>query len=96
MPACPSNCICPTRGLESAAATRKLFPGIAEAGLSGGAIWYDYQTRHPDRLTWLVAAAADRRGAQLMNYARAIGPKRAGTAIVRDELSDVKWTSKPR
>ncbi|MGE3345335.1 MAG: FAD-dependent oxidoreductase, partial [Vicinamibacterales bacterium] len=44
----------PKGRLESAAATKRLFPGISEAGLSGGAIWYDYQTIHPDRLTWCV------------------------------------------
>ena len=58
---------------ESAAATRRLFPGIAESGLSGGAIWYDYQTVHPDRLTWCVALAATAHGAVLGNYVEVTG-----------------------
>jgi glycerol-3-phosphate dehydrogenase len=81
----------PRTRLESAAATRRLFPGIAERGLSGGAVWYDYQTRHPDRLTWLVGLAAQRAGATLVNYTRAVAPVRGpgggiGGARVRDEL----------
>ena len=71
----------PRTRLESAAATRRLFPGIPEAGLSGGAIWYDYQTRHPDRLTWLVAVAAERAGATLATYTRVAGPLRSGARI---------------
>lgn len=59
----------PKGRLESRAATRRLFPGVAEAGLSGGAIWYDYQTLHPDRLTWTVTLAAIRAGVTLATYA---------------------------
>ena len=59
------SCTCRRARLESAAATRRLFPGVADGRPTGGAIWYDYQTRHPDRLTWTVAlaAAAGRRAA---------------------------------
>ncbi len=67
----------PNGRLESAAATRRLFPGIVETRLSGGAIWYDYQTIHPDRLTWCVAMAAAAQGAVLCNYMEA-------TALLRD------------
>src|SRR5215467_5833070 len=48
----------PKTRLESAATTRRLSAGIVEQHLTGGAIWYDYQTRYPDRLTWTVALAA--------------------------------------
>lgn len=67
----------PKGRLESAAATKRLFQGITERGLSGGAIWYDYQTVHPDRLTFCVALAADVSGAALGNYVEA-------TALVKD------------
>jgi glycerol-3-phosphate dehydrogenase len=81
----------PKTRLESRAATRRLFPGIAESGLTGGAIWYDYQTRHPDRLTWLVARAAEQAGATLVNYTCVLGPIRDsdGRVVgvkVRDEI----------
>jgi glycerol-3-phosphate dehydrogenase len=71
----------PRTRMESRAATRKLFPRIAEAGLTGGAIWYDYQTTHPDRLTWLVAQAATNAGATLVNYMRAATPLRASGRV---------------
>jgi glycerol-3-phosphate dehydrogenase len=61
----------PKTRLESAATTRRLSAGITEDGLTGGAIWYDYQTRHPDRLSWTVALAAEQAGARLVNYVEA-------------------------
>ena len=77
----------PKAKLESAAATRRLFPGVNERGLSGGAVWYDYQIRYPDRLIWTVALAAREAGAQLMNYVEAVGPAGQGGIRVRDVLS---------
>lgn len=81
----------PRARLESAAATRRLFPGVAERGLTGGAVWYDYQLTHPDRLTWTVALAARQAGAELHNYVEAVGPLesrgRPGGARVRDRLT---------
>ena len=83
----------PNGRVESAAATRRLFPGVHEPGLSGGAIWYDYQTVHPDRLTYLVALAAHQAGATLATYVEAVAPRRDGSrvtgAIVRDALTGV-------
>ncbi|HUL72545.1 MAG TPA: FAD-dependent oxidoreductase [Vicinamibacterales bacterium] len=78
----------PRARLESAAATRRLFPGIADTSLTGGAIWYDYQTRHPDRLTWTVALAAQQAGATLANYVSAVRPIRAGGRIVGCDVQD--------
>ena len=81
----------PKGRMESAAATRRLFRGINEPGLSGGAIWYDYQTVHPDRLTWCVALAAADAGAQLVNYTDAVALHRDGGRVtgvdVRDTLN---------
>ncbi|MEZ5318611.1 MAG: FAD-dependent oxidoreductase [Vicinamibacterales bacterium] len=81
----------PRARLESAAATRRLFPGIDGQRLAGGAVWYDYQAKHPDRLTWTVALAARDAGAVLANHARAVAPLREGAAVagarVRDELT---------
>jgi glycerol-3-phosphate dehydrogenase len=80
----------PRARLESRATTRALFPGIRDQGLSGGAVWYDYQTRHPERLTWCVALAAAGSGATLVNHAEAIAPRRANGRFagctVRDRL----------
>jgi glycerol-3-phosphate dehydrogenase len=82
----------PKGRLESAAATKRLFPGVATNGLTGGAIWYDYQTRHPDRLTWTVALAAQQAGARIVNYMTAIKPiasssGRVTGAEVHDEIT---------
>ena len=72
------------------------FPASTQTGLTGGAIWYDYQTLHPDRLTWTVALAAERAGATLVNYVSAIGPARSNGRIagaeVRDELTGATHT----
>ncbi|HYT77113.1 MAG TPA: FAD-dependent oxidoreductase, partial [Vicinamibacterales bacterium] len=40
----------PPPRLTSRAATLKLFPGIQQQGLTGGANWYDYQIVHSNRL----------------------------------------------
>jgi glycerol-3-phosphate dehydrogenase len=81
----------PKARLESAAATRRLFPGVGEGGLSGGAIWYDYQTVHPDRLAWTVALAAADQGVRLANHTEAIAPIRESGRLagmrVRDGLT---------
>jgi glycerol-3-phosphate dehydrogenase len=81
----------PNGRLESRATTRRLFPGIAEARLSGGAMWYDYQTIHPDRLTWCVAMAAAANGAVLCNYVEATGWMKDGPGVngvsARDPLT---------
>lgn len=79
----------PNAKLESASATRSLFRGVAAKGLSGGAVWYDYQTVHPDRLTWAVAQAARHAGATLVNHVEAIGPLRDGARIAGARVRDL-------
>jgi glycerol-3-phosphate dehydrogenase len=81
----------PPARLVSKAATLKLFPGVRQDGLTGGAMWYDYQIVETDRLAIAVAAAADAHGARLANYVEAVEPIRAAGAIrgmrVRDVLT---------
>jgi glycerol-3-phosphate dehydrogenase len=79
----------PAARLTSKAATLKLFPGVAEPGLTGGAMWYDYQIVETDRLSIAVAAAADASGARLANYAEALEPLRNGAAIAGMRVRDV-------
>ena len=79
----------PKAKLESAAATRRLFQGIAEKGLSGGAVWYDYQIKHPDRLNWTVVLAAVEAGAKLANYMEATGPLRDGQRVAGARVRDL-------
>lgn len=81
----------PAPRLISRAATLRLFPGIREPGLTGGAQWYDYQIVESDRLTLAFAEAATRAGARLANHAEAVAALRDGGRIagmeVRDRLS---------
>ena len=81
----------PACRLESLALTRRMFPAIPEAGLTGGAIWYDYQTTHPDRLTWCVARAALDAGVVLRTYTAVTGlivdHGRVQGVTVKDQLA---------
>jgi glycerol-3-phosphate dehydrogenase len=71
----------PKGRLESAAATRRLFQGIAPNGLTGGAMWYDYQTTQAERLTLCVAMAAEAAGAVLANYVEVTAPLMRGNDV---------------
>ncbi len=81
----------PAPRLVSKTATLRFFPGIRQTHLTGGAQWYDYQMVENDRLTLAFAAAADRAGADLANYASGVASIREGGRIagmtVRDGLS---------
>jgi glycerol-3-phosphate dehydrogenase len=81
----------PATRLVSKAATVRLFPGIHQERLTGGAQWYDYQVLDSDRLTLAFAAAADRAGAVLANHVEALSATRDGARIsgvrVRDLLT---------
>ena len=81
----------PPARLISRAATLKLFPGIRQDQLTGGANWYDYQIIHTSRLAIAFAEGAAARGARLVNYAEAIGALKEGGRVtgmrVRDTLT---------
>jgi glycerol-3-phosphate dehydrogenase len=47
-----------------------LFSGFADEGLTGGALWYDAQLLHPERLTLSFVQAAANLGGVVANYAR--------------------------
>jgi glycerol-3-phosphate dehydrogenase len=50
------------------------FPGFRPGhGLTGGALWYDAQLRHPERLTLSFLRSAAGRGAAVANYVRLDG-----------------------
>jgi len=84
----------PPAKLTSRAATLKLFPGIRQERLTGGANWYDYQIVHTNRLAIAFAEGAAARGARLVNYAEAVSAVKDGTRIVgmrvRDALTAVE------
>jgi glycerol-3-phosphate dehydrogenase len=78
----------PRPRLLSRTATIKLFPGVRQEGLTGGAQWYDYQMVENDRLTFAFAAAADRAGAELANYAAAVAAIKSGSQVVGMRVRD--------
>ncbi len=77
----PAELTLPASGVLSRQDPVAAFPGIQTRGLTGGARWYDYQARHPDRLNWLVARAASRAGASMFNYVECVGPLRVGPRV---------------
>ncbi len=50
------------------------FPGVTRRGLAGAAIWHDYLTTDPDRLTFSFAIGAAEHGAALANHVEAVAP----------------------
>jgi len=50
------------------------FPGLRRQRLTGAAVYYDYVTTEPDRLTFSFALAAAEHGAVLANYVEAAAP----------------------
>ena len=80
----------PVPRLLSRPLTLKLFPGIREGGLTGGAQWYDYQMVHNDRLTFAFATAADRAGAVLANYVEATSAIIEGGRVVGVTARDLE------
>ena len=74
----------PPAKLLSRGMTLKLFHGVQQKDLTGGAQWYDYQMVENDRLTFAFAAAADAHGCVLANYVEAVAAVREGDADHRE------------
>jgi glycerol-3-phosphate dehydrogenase len=79
----------PPPRLTSRAATLKLFPGVRQDGLTGGANWYDYQIVHTNRLAIAFAEGANARGARLVNYAEAVSALKENGAVAGMRVRDV-------
>ncbi len=69
------------------------FPGLRRQGLTGAAIFHDYVTTEPDRLTFAYALAATEHGAVLANHVEAVSPladsaggRRVAGVTARDAL----------
>jgi glycerol-3-phosphate dehydrogenase len=90
----------PPPRLTSRAATLKLFPGVRPEGLTGGAMWYDYQIVESNRLAIAFAESADAHGARLANYAEATAPLKESGVVsgmrVRDRLSGTEFDVRAR
>ena len=67
------------------------FPGLKRQGLTGAAVWHDYVTTEPDRLTFSWALAAHENGAVLANHIEVTELVKEGSRVVgvrtRDSLN---------
>src|SRR5947207_4671507 len=68
------------------------FPGLRRQGLTGAAVWYDYETTEADRLTFAWAIAAAEHGAVIATHVEAMGPlvdggRRVGGVRAGDRLT---------
>jgi glycerol-3-phosphate dehydrogenase len=90
----------PAGRLLSKAECLEAFPDVRRKGLTGGALWHDYQVRNADRLTLAFALGADGAGACLANHAEAVAPLlengRAAGARVRDVLTGAAFDVRAR
>lgn len=75
--------------IVSRAECLKLFPGLREAGLNGGALWYDCQAYNSERLLLSFLHSAVQRGAELANYMEVTGFIWEGGRIAGVEARDV-------
>jgi glycerol-3-phosphate dehydrogenase len=64
------------------------FPGLRRQGLTGAAVFYDYVTTEPDRLTFSFALAAVEHGAVVANYLEAIAPLVDGARVIGVQARD--------
>src|SRR5947207_13788869 len=66
----PSHRLPAGRVVSRGTAIQRL-PGLRRQGLTGAAVWYDYETTEADRLTLAWALAAAEHGAMLANHVEA-------------------------
>lgn len=73
---------------------------VDPAGVTGGAIWYDYQVHSTDRMTFSFVQSAADAGAATANYARATALLREGDRItgvrVQDALTSDRFDIRAR
>ena len=64
------------------------FPGLKRQALTGAAVWYDYLTVEPDRLTFSWAKAAAGHGAVLVNHTEAVELLKEGGRVAGARARD--------
>ena len=72
----------PAGRVVSRTAAIQRFPGLKRQGLTGAAVWSDYETTEADRLTFSWAIAASAHDAALANHVEAIAPLADGRRVV--------------
>ena len=64
-------------------------PGVEQAGLTGGVIFYDAQMYNSERLTLCFALSAAEKGAELANYVEVIALVREGNRVTGAKAKDL-------
>ncbi len=78
------RCTCRADASSATPECLRLNPLIAYAGVTGGAVWYDYQMRQAERVTLSAVRSAADAGAVVANDVEAVGPDVVG----RNESTD--------
>lgn len=85
----------PTGELVTREECLRLNPVIEPQGVTGGAVWYDYQMHNTDRMTFSFVLSAADAGAVTANYATATGFMTNGSRVtgvhVEDRFSGEKF-----
>jgi glycerol-3-phosphate dehydrogenase len=66
----------------------RLFPAVHSSGLTGGALWFDAQMLHPERLTFSFVRAATKQGAVAANYLRVDQLRTRERSVVGARVTD--------
>ncbi len=66
----------------------RLFPAVHSNGLTGGALWFDAQMLHPERLTFSFVRAATKHGAVAANYLRVDQLRTRDRSVVGARVTD--------
>jgi glycerol-3-phosphate dehydrogenase len=66
----------------------QLDPVVDTKGVTGGAVWYDYQLHNPDRMTFSFIRSAADGGAAVANYLRAVNFIRDGDRVAGVRVED--------
>lgn len=75
-------------------------PSLNPAGLQGAAYYSDAQVNYAERMTYEIALAAERAGATVITYAKAVKLGRVGSRVssltIRDELTGTEYEAPAR
>ena len=80
----------PESRLLSREEVRRIVPGLDGSRLTGGAMWFDAQVTHGERLIMAFCHAAADAGAVLANYVAATGFVRSGRSVTGIRARDVE------
>jgi len=80
----------PASRVLSRGEVQQIVPEVGAQGLTGGALWFDAQVTHSERLVMGFCHAAAEAGATLANYVAAIGFLRSGRDVTGIRARDVE------